>query len=184
MPESRAVSDRPSSAEPALPPSVIARARAGDPAALAAVFRRHAPELLAVATRLTASRDEAADVVQDLFVGLPEALAHYRERGQFGAWLRRAAVRLALTRLRAARRRRDVPADAPPSAAARAEPVLDRIALERAIGALPESLRVVFVLREVEGYSHAEIAAALGITRAASEVRLFRAVRRLRDALV
>ena len=126
--------------------------------------------------------------MQDLFVGLPEALGRYAEQGQFGAWLRRVAVRLALSRVRADRRRREEPLDAVADTARDPRPAVgdaavDRLALERAVAALPEPLRLVFVRREVEGYAHAEVAALLGISRAASEVRLFRAVRRLRELL-
>lgn len=172
-----------------LPADLLARAGAGDAAALTVLYRHYAADLIAALGHLLGSRAEAEDAVQDLFVALPEALGSYVERGQFGAWLRRVAVRLALARLRTRARRREAPLDAGVDAArslpARhtADGVIDRVALERALAALPNALRVVFLLKEVEGYSHAEIAASLGITRAASEVRLFRAVRRLRDHL-
>lgn len=166
---------------------LVARARRGDVGALATLYQQHAVVLTAAAARVLGSRTEAEDVVQDLFVALPEALARYREQGQFGAWLRRVAVRLALGRMRSRQRRRESPleatADLVDPRGRPADVVLERLALERAIAALPASLRVVFVLREVEGYTHSEIAALLGITRASSEVRLFRAVRRLRGSL-
>lgn len=189
------------SAEPtALPPLTgaavwFAAARRGEPDALARLYAEHAGRLTAVAARLLGSRADAEDVVQDLFVGLPEALGRYEERGQVGAWLRRLVIRLALGRLRAERRRGEEPLDVraidqPRSAARRqgagsppADVLVDRVALERAVAALPEPLRLVFLLREVEGYAHDEIAALLGISRNASEVRLFRAVRRLRVLL-
>lgn len=184
MTELRPASSAPPHASSDVSTAVIAQARRADVAALTAIHARYAPELLAVAARLVGSRDEAADVVQDLFVGLPEALARYTEQQQFGAWLRRVAVRLALSRLRTRARRREAALDVLPAHVAVAPvPTLDRVALAAAILALPEPQRVVFVLREVEGYTHAEIAVLLGISRAASEVRLFRAVRRLRALL-
>lgn len=166
----------------------IADARGGDPAALAGLYAQHAGVLTAVAARILGSRADAEDVIQDLFVGLPEALARYEERGQLGAWLRRLVVRLALGRLRTERRRGEEPLDAGVDPAPRtdrltADALVDRVALERAVATLPEPLRLVFLLREVEGYAHDEIAALLGISRGASEVRLFRAVRRLRALL-
>jgi RNA polymerase sigma-70 factor, ECF subfamily len=180
-----------SAAEPAAPPDapvpddrqLAARARVGDSDALASLYRRHADGLLAIAHRLTLSVADAEDVVQDLFVGLPEALGRYEERGQLGAWLRRIAVRLALMRLRGGRRRREVGLDT------WHEPILHppetegEDALLRAVAALPVDLRAVFVLREVEGYSHQEIGEMLGIRRGTSEVRLYRAIRRLRRQL-
>lgn len=179
--------------------AVLAGARRGEPDALARLYCAYAGALTAAAARMLGSRADAEDVVQDLFVGLPEALARYEERGQLGAWLRRLVVRLALGRLRAERRRGEVSlpgTDAGPDArggdasgrrplagSSPADTLVDRVALERAVAALPEPLRLVFLLREVEGYAHHEIAALLGITRGASEMRLFRAVRRLRALL-
>src|SRR5215813_2372677 len=71
---------------------------------IAELYRRHADALLAVAYRLLLSRADAEDVVHDLFVGLPEALQKYEERGRMESWLKRIVVRLALSRLRFKRR--------------------------------------------------------------------------------
>ena len=164
---------------------LVTSARAGSSDALAELYVNFAAPVMALAYRLTGSTHDAEDVLHDVFLGLPEALRRYDERGSLDGWIKRVAARVALTRLRAAARRREVPLDAGPEPARDAEARMldDRAALERAIARLPDSLRVVFVLKDVEGYSHAEIAALLGISRAASEVRLFRAVRRLRDTL-
>jgi RNA polymerase sigma-70 factor (ECF subfamily) len=169
---------------------LVSRARAGDTDALAALYERHARSLAQVVRRLLGTATEAEDTVQDVFASLPSALATYVEDGRFDAWLRRVVVRAALLRLRARRRRREIDLDATPPTGAlavvnrtAADRLIDRLELERAIATLPDKLRTVFVLREVEGYSHAEIAAALGISRQASEVRLFRAVRHLRRML-
>lgn len=131
--------------------------------------------------RLTRSREDAEDVVQDLFVGLPRALESYREQGRIESWLKRIAVRLCLMRMRSHRRRREVPIDAVMTALTRdgLHPA-DSVALERAILSLPDPLRSVFVLREIEGFTHQEIATALGITAAGSAQRLTRAWRQLR----
>ncbi len=159
---------------------LAARAAAGDTPALGELYRRHAPDLTLLAARLLASRADGEDVVQDLFVGLPEALAGYREAGRLPAWLRRLTVNLALKRLRTVRRRRE--ADIEPVLAAPAANA-DQVSLRRAVEVLPVSLRTVVVLKVVEGYSHAEIGELLGISRGASEVRLTRALDRLRKAL-
>lgn len=158
--------------------------RAGDPEALDACYRQHAPELLTLALRLTASRSDAEDVVHDLFVGLPEALAHYEERGKFGAWLARIVVRLVLLRQRAARRNSST--DALDEIAAPELPGSDawlRQRLMEALRTLSPALRHVFVLRAIHGYSHAEIGVLLEITPGTSEVRLHRATRELRTLL-
>jgi RNA polymerase sigma-70 factor (ECF subfamily) len=103
--------------------------------------------------------------LHDVFLGLPEALARYEDRGSFPAWLRRVTARVALDRLRSARRRREVPldrADEPATASAERD-VAHRSDLERALRTLPDKLRVVFVLKEIDGQSHAEIAQTLGM---------------------
>lgn len=161
---------------------LVAAVRAGDPGALGALYDRHAGMLGRLALRLTRSRSEAEDVVQDLFVGLPEALARYVEAGQLVAWLRRVTVNLALKRLRRARHRGEVALAESPAAETGGASV-ERIQLRRAVDSLPERLRTVVILKVVEGYSHGEIAELLGISRGASEVRLSRALARLREGM-
>ena len=153
----------------------------GDVAALGAMYDRHAAMVLAVAYRLLMSRADAEDVVHDVFLGLPEALRRYEERGALVGWLKRVTVRTALSRLRHDDVRATQPLDAAFAAAPRDAAVA--IDLEAAVAALPPSLRAVVVLKEVEGYSHAEIAEMVGISVAASKVRLHRALRALRGML-
>jgi RNA polymerase sigma-70 factor (ECF subfamily) len=164
---------------------LVARSRSGDGAALTEVYERYGNALMALAYRLTGSQPDAEDVLHDVFLGLPEALAKYDERGSFESWIKRVTARVALTKLRSRRREREVDlADvhvAPESGAMHR--LTDLVAVQRAIDALPDRLRAVFVLREVEGYSHAEIAALLDISTNASEVRLHRAIRALRQTL-
>ena len=174
----------PSAGRPATPISLPA-VRAGDPDALAACYQAHAPALMALALRLTGSRQDAEDIVHDVFVGLPEALARYDERGQFKAWIGRVTTRVALMRQRQIRKRGDVslvgiaePATSTPDG----DPMLQEKVL-KALATLTPPLRHVFVLRVIEGYSHAEIAGLLEISANASEVRLHRAVQQLRRLL-
>lgn len=82
---------------------LVARVRAGDLAALGTAYERHAQMVMAVAYRLTGSRADAEDVLHDVFLGLPEALQRYEERGSFTSWLKRVAVRAALMRGRRSR---------------------------------------------------------------------------------
>lgn len=166
-------------------PEVIEAARAGEPRALGNLYRQHADGLFRTVYRLTHSVADTEDVVHDVFVGLPEALRKYDERGAFAAWIRRVAIRLALMRMRAKNRRRETPLSAVPLPAA-PERTDDAAMVEdfwKVLAALPEPLRVVFVLKRVEGYAHEEIAALLHITPGASRVRLTRALRALRRAL-
>lgn len=163
--------------------ALVQRLAIGDLEALDALFHRHATALLNLARRVTGSTADAEDVVQDLFVGLPMAVRRYTERGSFIAWLRTVTVRLALDRVRRHTRRHEVALDLATEQPARSETPEARWDLEGAIAALPDDLRMVFVLKEVEGFSHAEIGRLLGIRTGTSEVRLHRAMRALRRAL-
>jgi RNA polymerase sigma-70 factor, ECF subfamily len=162
--------------------SLIAEVRAGSPDALAALYVEHGAALFRLAYRLVGAREDAEDVVHDVFVGLPEALRRYEERGSFAAWLKRVTARVALMRLRHGKRRREVALD---DAAGQAGPPApsERDGLQAAVNGLPDHLRAVLVLKEIEGYAHAEIAELLGISEGASRVRLTRALRRLRNQL-
>lgn len=154
--------------------------RAGDMTALAELYRRFAPGLMGVAYRLLLSREAAEDVLHDVFVGLPEALRKYEERGRLAAWLKQVTARFALSVLRHEQTGARVESALQPPAAPSHE---STITLHSAVAALPPSLRAVLVLKEIEGFSHAEIAAMLGISKGASEVRLHRALVALRAAL-
>ena len=164
---------------------LVARARAGERAALAELFERYADDVYQVALRITGSAPDAEDVTQNVFAGLPEALSAYDATGELGAWIRRIATRSALLLLRQAKRqarserhaRGHAPMSEPPEA------VEARLTLEWALDRMPEDWRVVYVLKEIEGCSHDEIADLLGISIGASTVRLHRARRFLRDRL-
>lgn len=176
--------NEPMSADPT-EAGLLAGARGGDHDALTDIFRRYSQQVLDVAFRLTSSRDEAEDVLQDVFVGLPEALRGYDGTGSLGAWMRRLATRAALLRLRSDRRRLKWQQRAAMEGRSEERPpsVESRITLQRYLERMPSDLRVVYVLKEVEGYAHADIAELLGITAGASEVRLHRARRFLKDRL-
>src|SRR2546422_10737996 len=97
---------------PPEPRDIVAAARRGDPPALAALYRAHGAAVFRLAYRLTGTREDAEDVVHDVFVGLPEALLRYEERGRLESWLKRVAARVALMRLRQRGRRREVALEA------------------------------------------------------------------------
>src|SRR5213594_3593040 len=133
------------SAGTGIPASLIAEARAGGPEALAALYLEHGAALFRLAYRLVGAREDAEDVVHHVFVGLPEALGRYEERGSFAGWLKRVTARVALMRLRARTRRREVGIEATLPTAA---PPLDSpsMHLRAAVDALPDPLRAVLVL--------------------------------------
>lgn len=163
---------------------LIALARAGDPDALGVLYHEHGGAVLRVAHRLLGSREDAEDVLHDVFLALPEALAAYEERGQFGAWIRRMTVRTSLMRIRKSKTLETIREDTQPAEGLDPErSALSRLDLERAVDRLPEALRLVFVLKVIEGHSHAEVASMLDISPPASEMRLTRALRSLRPLL-
>lgn len=163
---------------------LLERVAGGDARALRVVIDRYGPAVFAMTARLLGSDDDADDVVQEVFIGLPDALSGYEHRDRFDAWLARLAARVALTRLRRSRRRaRILNAFSGTAHASAPADLAERIDLEQAIRGLPDELRVVFVLKVIVGHTHEEIAQQLGIRRGTSEVRLFRAIRRLRATL-
>ena len=164
---------------------LVEQVRRGLPDALGALYERYAGRLFPVAYRLTASTPDAEDVLHDLFLGLPELLRKYDHQGQLFDWLRSVTIRLALIGMRK-ERRRDRFSGTQLEGALVAGPAADpwhAIDLANAVAGLPASLRAVFVLRQIEGYSHDETAALLGLTSGASRVRFLRALRHLRKVL-
>jgi len=152
----------------------------GAPSELEVIYRRYADAVYTLALRITGSREDAEDVLQDVFVALPGALQSYREEGRFESWLKRVAARIALMRLRSKNRKQEKPLEEALLNGASSTNALEQIALERALQRLPEPLRAVFVLREIEGFTHAEIAELLNISAANSATRLSRAWAALR----
>lgn len=162
---------------------LVAALRAGHSDALGELYRRYADTLYAAAYRITGDEAHAQDTVHDVFVGLERALRSYDECGELEAWLRKVAVRTALMGIRSRRRRsrREESVEAPD----RTDPeaVEERMAVREALGRMPKKLRLVFMLKEMEGFGHGEIADQLGISEGASSVRLSRAWAYLRRTL-
>src|SRR5260370_19324309 len=112
--------------------ALVDGARGGSPEALAALYRAHGVALYRLAYRVTGTREDAEDVLHDVFVGLPEALARYEERGNLAGWLKRVTARVALGRVRSRKRRGEVPPEIPrPGAEPLPDP--DRLALHAAL---------------------------------------------------
>lgn len=165
---------------------VVAAAQRGDERAFEVLYREHVGRVFALARRLS-DADRAGELTQDVFVRAWERLAGFRGESAFGTWLHRLAVNLILSDRRSAwrRNRRAVQVGDPagfdaPTAAPAPGLLLD---LEGAISGLPAGARTVFVLHDVEGYEHAEIARIAGIAVGTSKAQLFRARRLLREAL-
>lgn len=166
------------------PASLVERAQAGDLAAFEALYREHVGRIHALCRRLTGGGYEAEERTQDVFVRAFERLDSFRGDAAFGTWLHRLAVNVVLEERRTRERR--VGALLVDGAPESAEAPRDRglgMDLERAIAGLPEGARIVFVLYEIEGYQHEEIAALLDVSAGTSKAQLHRAKKLLREVL-
>ena len=166
---------------------MVRRAQAGDQAAFEGLYRESVGRVYALCLRLTGSAADAEERTQDVFVRAWQRLGSFRGESALSSWLHRLAVNVVLAERRATRRReqRVQPAENP-AALERSTGTATAglgIDLERAIAALPEGAREVFVLHDIEGYRHQEIAALAGIAEGTSKAQLFRARRLLREML-
>jgi RNA polymerase sigma-70 factor (ECF subfamily) len=149
--------------------------------AFEALYRRHTGRVLAICLRLTGDRVRAEEAVQDVFVRVWERLGSFRGESAFTSWLHRLAVNTVLHSVRGDRRRiaRVAPAEEGQLdwAAAAEAPVEQRIDLEDAIARLPEHVRTVVVLHDIEGFTHEEIATMTGAAPGTIRSQLSRARR-------
>lgn len=166
---------------------LIERVRAGDPAAERALYDAHVDRVYRLAYRLAGEEDLAREFTQDAFVRAFERLHTFRGESQLGTWLHSITVSVALSGLKKRKRirTRETTLDAASDVATggrRSEPDLVR-RMREAIDALATGYRTVFLMHDVEGYTHEEIGAALGIEAGTSKAQLSRARARLRQAL-
>jgi RNA polymerase sigma-70 factor (ECF subfamily) len=170
------------------PADLVARAQAGDQAAFRELYREHAGRVYALCLRLTGDGRDADERTQDVFVRLWDKLGSFRGDSAFSSWLHRLAVNVVLNERRTTgrRERRVMPAEDPDDVVEAQHPAPSAglsIDLERAIAELPDGAREVFVLFDIEGYGHGEIAQLVGIAEGTSKAQLFRARRLLREKL-
>lgn len=164
----------------------IRRAINGDEAALRSIWTQHAPRIDAVVRRLVGDPDLAADVAQEVWIQILRALPSYRGESQFSTWTHRIAVNRTLNALRSLRRLSKVEVEIEETSSL-VEHDGDRTLLaqtiDEAVQKLSPGARAVFVLHDVEGYTHEEIAQELGITSGGSKSQLFKARAKLRRLL-
>jgi RNA polymerase sigma-70 factor (ECF subfamily) len=174
----------------------VARVRAGEPEAFRDLMERHGRAVHRLALRMTGNEHDAEDVVQESFLRAYRNLDHFESRAQFGSWLYRIAANCAYDALRA-RARRLAPIDSTArdddvaAAVATDDPGPDRLAagaevrrrVRRAMARMSVLERSAFTLRHFEGLTTAEIAQTLGLHGEAAKQSVFRAVRKVREAL-
>jgi RNA polymerase sigma-70 factor (ECF subfamily) len=188
----------PAFAAAASPPAdaeTLARAQAGDHQAFAQLYQLHKRRIYSLCLRMVGNVAEAEDLTQEVFLQLHRKIASFRGDSAFSTWLHRLAVNVVLMKLR----RKglslisldEVMEPAPEAGPSRSfgapdlalKGAIDRLALERAIADLPAGYRLIFVLHDVEGFEHNEIAAMLDCSVGNSKSQLHKARLRLRDAL-
>ena len=166
---------------------LVRRVQAGDVSAFEPLYRSQVDRVYALCLRMSGDAGQASELTQDVFVRCWERLATFRGDSQFGTWLHRVAVNVVLEHGRGRKRReaRVKPnSDEVPTSAAVNLPQHDaRMDLEQAIGALPPKAREVFVLHDIEGYRHREIAQLTGLAPGTLRAQLHRARRLLMEAL-
>jgi RNA polymerase sigma-70 factor (ECF subfamily) len=161
---------------------IVRRAQRGDVDAFEELYRAHAGRVLSLCRRMVGDDARARELVQDIFVRAWEALPSFRGQSALGTWLHRLAVNLVLASMRRAGRddERMVGADDELGAVdSLADRVDSQIDLDAALLLLAPGARVVFVLHDIEGYSHEEIAQMTGIAAGTARAQLWRARRAL-----
>ena len=169
--------------------ALAAACQSGDLRAFEQLYLLHGARMKSVARNLLGTPSDAEDAVQDTFVKIQRSIASYRGQSSFATWTFRVLINTCYDARRSRLRKKEVAHDEPGEAptrpeprAASAHPAL-RIALERALAELTRHQRDVFLLYEVEGFRHSEIAGILEISETASKNTLFQAKKSLRQLL-
>ena len=169
----------------------VALAASGDRRAFERLYRAHVNHVYSICVRMSGDRARAEELTQDVFVRVWEKLSLFRGESAFSTWLHRLAVNVVLNDRKVEGRERsrsattdDEDGDGSAVLGANSPPAhAERMDLEAAIALLPPGARRVFVLHDVEGYKHEEIAEMLGVTSGGSKAQLHRARLLLREAL-
>jgi RNA polymerase sigma-70 factor, ECF subfamily len=165
---------------------LIARVIAGDRLAGRALYDTHAPRVYSLAYRLTGDSDKAREFTQDTFIRAFSRLSQFRGDAAFATWLHRIVVTIVSnarrTELRIGREVSLDEADLIEDRASEAEPDLKEC-IARAVERLSETYRITLIMHDIEGYTHAEIAEALGVPEGTCKSRLSAARAQLRQAL-
>ncbi len=166
------------------------RIRAGDGPAFEELYQQHSTRLYNLAYRMAGSTQDADDLLQDIFLLAYRKLASFRGESSLGTWLYRLAMNHCLDVLRSRQARMGHQTDsldeedaAPVASPGPALGAVSRIDLERAIGRLPRACRAAFLLHDVEGFGHNEVATLLGISEGTSKSQVHKARLRIRAYL-
>jgi RNA polymerase sigma-70 factor (ECF subfamily) len=167
---------------------LVARCRAGDADAFETLYREHAARLYTLACRMAGSREDGEDLLQEIFLQAHRKLGSFKGDSSIGTWLYRLALNHCLDYVRSRRAKMNkltetLDAETSIEPTARRETPIARMDLERAVERLPEGCREAFVLHDVEGFDHKEVADLLGIAEGTSKSQVFKARMKLRGFL-
>jgi RNA polymerase sigma-70 factor, ECF subfamily len=171
--------------------ALVERCRGGDLGAFEELYRAHAGKLFSVACRMLGNPADAEDLLQEIFLSAHRKLDSFRGESALGTWLYRLATNHCLDYLRSRAARTNQVTDGLEDEAGQFEPgrrtlaeqTVTKMDLERALARLPEGCRAAFVLHDVQGLEHREVAKALGIAEGTSKSQVHKARLRLRALL-
>ena len=171
--------------------ALVERVRRGDLAAFEEVYRAHAGRLYSVACRMLGNPADAEDLLQEIFLAAHRKLDSFRGESALGTWLYRLATNLCLDYLRSRAAKAgqltgaldDEPGLQDMASRGLADRTVTKMDLERALAQLPEGCRAAFILHDVEGLEHREVAQALGIAEGTSKSQVHKARAKIREYL-
>ncbi len=193
--DGHALPARPAAMSNAADAEVLALAQAGDHRAFAQLYSLHKRRIYSLCLRMVGNIAEAEDLTQEAFLQLHRKISTFRGDSAFSTWLHRLAINVVLMQLRKKglslisldEAMEPAPDEGPGRSFGAPDLTLtgaiDRLALERAVADLPAGYRLIFILHDVEGYEHNEIAAMLDCSIGNSKSQLHKARLKLRDAL-
>jgi RNA polymerase sigma-70 factor (ECF subfamily) len=167
------------------------RCRSGDTEAFEELYRQHSGRLFNLAFRMAGSAQEAEDLLQEVFLHAYRKLGSFRGDSSLGTWLYRLGMNHCLDYLRGRQARMSQATDSLDEEGAaelgspspRTPVAVNRVDLERAIGRLPDGCRAAFLLHDVEGFEHHEVASILGVSEGTSKSQVHKARMKLRAML-
>src|SRR5947209_1388978 len=167
---------------------LVTRCQAGDVDAFETLYRQHASRIYTLACRMAGSPEDGEDLLQEIFLQVYRKLGGFKGDSALGTWLYRLAVNHCLDYVRSRQAKMNkltetLDAESSFEPTARRDTPIARLDLERAVERPPEGCREAFVLHDVEGFDHKEVADLLGIAEGTSKSQVFKARSRLRGLL-
>jgi RNA polymerase sigma-70 factor (ECF subfamily) len=167
---------------------LVGRCRSGDLSAFEAIYRRHSGPLYSLAYRMVGNPNDAEDLLQEIFLLAYNKLPSYQGQAALGTWLYRVATNRCLDYLRSRASRNQAITESlddkdRPLSSAPTESTPERLDIEESVAKLPDSYRAAFLLYDVEGFEHKEVAEILGVAEGTSKSLVHKARLKIREHL-